>query len=133
MGKACVDDRTGDRAPDHGYGRNVLGHVTRVLGMLSPVGGTRSSMSSILACAHASRTRQVSRPRRWDLRKILEDLVCLGDEEAIQIVRGPGWRDRVESTGDAAFGLIDRLTNKDGNDCPVAAVLTSLTRTELAC
>ena len=55
----------------------------------------------------------------------------MGDEEAIQIVRGPGWRDRVESTGDAAFGLIDRLTNKDGNDCPVAAVLTNKDRASL--
>jgi uncharacterized protein YjbI with pentapeptide repeats len=65
------------------------------------------------------------------LAKSLRDLVCPGDDNAIHVVRGEGFRSRLLEAGDAAFGLIRELTNKDSEDCPVAASLTDADRAAL--
>lgn len=66
------------------------------------------------------------------LAKTLRNLVCSGDaDDAIHVVRGPGFRDRLQAAGVAASGLMDDLTNKDSKDCPVAASLTAADRANL--
>jgi hypothetical protein len=61
----------------------------------------------------------------------LKDLVCLGGDNAIYVLRGGPFHDRLRDAGAAASGLIDDLTNKDSKDCPVAAVLTDVDRAKL--
>jgi hypothetical protein len=65
------------------------------------------------------------------LAKVLEDLVCSGDDNAIHVVRGDGFHYRLQAAGAAASDLIDDLANKDSKDCPVAASLTDDDRTAL--
>ncbi len=55
------------------------------------------------------------------LAKVLKELVCSGDDEAVYVVRGLGFRRRLLAAGSAAFEVIDELTSKDGKNCPVAA------------
>jgi uncharacterized protein YjbI with pentapeptide repeats len=55
---------------------------------------------------------------------ILKELVCSDRDNAIPIVRGTGFQDRLLAAGPAAIDLIDDLMNKDTKDCPVSASLT---------
>jgi len=65
------------------------------------------------------------------LAKVLKELVCSGNDDAIHVARGPGFRRRLEAAGAAAIDLIGELTNKDSKDCPVSAALTSVDRARL--
>jgi uncharacterized protein YjbI with pentapeptide repeats len=65
------------------------------------------------------------------LAKILKDLVCSGDQDAIYVVRGGGFQSRLQAAGGAAITVIDDLMNKDSKDCPIAASLTDADRTAL--
>ena len=71
------------------------------------------------------------------LAKVLKQLVCSGGDEAIDIdeaihvLRGGGFQERLEAAGAAASGLIDDLMTKDSKDCPVAAALTDGDRANL--
>ena len=65
------------------------------------------------------------------LAKTLKDLVCSGSENNVYIVRGYGFRHRLQAAGAAASGLIDDLVNKDSKDCPVSAALTDADKAKL--
>ena len=65
------------------------------------------------------------------LAKVLTKLVCSGGGNAIYVLRGAGFHDRLKAAGAAGSGLIDDLTSKDSKDCPVAASLTDADRAEL--
>jgi uncharacterized protein YjbI with pentapeptide repeats len=54
----------------------------------------------------------------------LKAVVCSGGDNAIYVLRGVGFQDRLKAVGGAASDLISDLTNKDSKDCPVAAELT---------
>jgi len=64
------------------------------------------------------------------LAKALKELVCSGDD-AIYVVRGAGFQERLKAAGAAASSLIDDLTNKDSKDCPVSASLTDADKAKL--
>jgi hypothetical protein len=74
------------------------------------------------------------RGRRGLRHRTCEDveLVCSGGEDAIHVVRGPGFQSRLRVGGPAASGLIDDLTNKDSKDCPVSGALTDADRADLS-
>jgi uncharacterized protein YjbI with pentapeptide repeats len=65
------------------------------------------------------------------LSKVLKPLLCSGDDDAIQVMRGSAFRDRLLAARPTAPDLIDDLTNKDSKDCPVSAALTNADRTQL--
>ncbi|MBV9288380.1 MAG: pentapeptide repeat-containing protein [Hyphomicrobiales bacterium] len=65
------------------------------------------------------------------LADVLKRLVCSGGDEAIHVLRGTGFQFRLGAAGAAASDLIDNLTTKDANDCPVAAALTDADRAKL--
>jgi hypothetical protein len=65
------------------------------------------------------------------LAKTLKDLVCSGDGDAIFVVRGGGFQERLRSAGLAAIDLINDLTNKGSKDCPISAALTDADRAKL--
>jgi uncharacterized protein YjbI with pentapeptide repeats len=58
-------------------------------------------------------------------------LVCSGDDQALYIMRGEGFQQRLQAAGAAASGLIDKLANKDRKDCPVSASLTDADKAKL--
>ena len=62
----------------------------------------------------------------------LRGLVCSGGADAIYVVRGEGFQERLHDAGRAASELIEDLVNKDSKDCPVAAALTETDRANLA-
>jgi uncharacterized protein YjbI with pentapeptide repeats len=65
----------------------------------------------------------------------LKALVCSGGKSAIYVVRGLSREiigpSRLQAAGSAAIDLVDDLTNKDSNDCPVSAALTDADRGNL--
>jgi uncharacterized protein YjbI with pentapeptide repeats len=63
--------------------------------------------------------------------KTLKSLVCSGAEDAIFVVRGAGFQRRLKAAGPAALGLINDLTNKESQNCPVSASLTDTDRGKL--
>ena len=65
------------------------------------------------------------------LAKTLRDLVCLGSDDAIYVLRGAGFRDRLLAAHPPAPDLIDDLMNKESKDCPVSAALTGADRANL--
>ena len=65
------------------------------------------------------------------LAKTLKDLACSGDDDAIHLVRGSGFRAGLLAILPAAPDLIHDLTNKDSRDCPVGAALTDADRANL--
>jgi len=69
------------------------------------------------------------------LAKVLRDLVCSGDDDAIYVVRGagvlPAFQNRLEAAGPAAINLISDLMDKGSKDCPVAAALSDADRAKL--
>ncbi len=65
------------------------------------------------------------------LAKVLEELVCARDQNAIYVLRGRGFQSRLVDAGSAASGLIDEFMNKDTKTCPVAAALTDADRASL--
>ena len=65
------------------------------------------------------------------LAKTLKGLVCSGGDDAIHVVRGEGFRSRLQAAGAAASDLMDDLINKDSKACPVAASLTDADRAKL--
>jgi hypothetical protein len=65
------------------------------------------------------------------LAKVLNNLVCSGDEEAIHVVRGLGFQSRLSAAGVASIDLIDDLVNKDSKDCPASTSLTDAERAKL--
>jgi hypothetical protein len=65
------------------------------------------------------------------LTKVLEQLICSGDQDAIYVVRGRGFQFRLAAAGPAAIRLIDNLLNKDSKDCPLFAPLTDADRAKL--
>jgi hypothetical protein len=54
----------------------------------------------------------------------LEALVCSGGDQAIRILRGDGFQQRLQYVGISTADLIGDLTNKDSKDCPVSHALT---------
>jgi hypothetical protein len=54
--------------------------------------------------------------------------VFSGDDEAIHVVRGRGFQDRLGAAGDAASDLIGDLIDAASKDCPVAGALTDADR-----
>jgi hypothetical protein len=66
------------------------------------------------------------------LARVLRALGCSGRDDAIYVVRGLGFRQRLQDDDDdAASSLIDDIMNKDGKDCPVATALTDADRAKL--
>jgi hypothetical protein len=65
------------------------------------------------------------------LARFLKLFVCSGEEDAISILRGPGFANRLYDAGPAASDLIANLMNKDSKDCPVSAALTDDDRARL--
>jgi len=63
--------------------------------------------------------------------RTLKGLVCSGDDDAIDVLRGLGFQGRLRAAGAAASDLIDDLMSKDSKDCPVAASLTDADRAML--
>ncbi|HKI15625.1 MAG TPA: hypothetical protein VKA12_11600 [Roseiarcus sp.] len=90
----------------------------------------RTSFSRIRSSCRSS-ARVDEKTYAEALAKTLKELVCSGGDDAIYVVRGPGFRVRYARAGAAAVGLIDNLTNKDSKDCPVAAALTDGDRAKL--
>ena len=65
------------------------------------------------------------------LASALKELVCSGGDEAIHVVRGAGFQERLRAAGVAASNLIGDLTDKDSKDCSVSAALTDADRAKL--
>jgi uncharacterized protein YjbI with pentapeptide repeats len=65
------------------------------------------------------------------LARVLKDLICSGDDNAIYVLRGFAFQDRLKTAGVAATELIDDLMNKDSKNCPVAVALTDDDRARL--
>jgi hypothetical protein len=65
----------------------------------------------------------------------LKELVCSGGDEAVHVVRGIGFRQRLLAlarvASAAASDLIDELANKDSKKCLAAAELTDADRANL--
>ena len=62
---------------------------------------------------------------------VLKGLVCSGEDDAIYVARGEGFKAQLFVARTAATGLIDDLTNEDSKDCPVSASLTESDKTNL--
>ena len=61
----------------------------------------------------------------------LKALVCSGGKDAIYVLRGLGFRDRLAGTGPEAPALADFIMSKESRDCPVSALLTDADKAEL--
>jgi uncharacterized protein YjbI with pentapeptide repeats len=67
------------------------------------------------------------------LAKELAELVCLGGDNELYVIRGNGFESRIRSAAAGPEGqtLIDSLTNKDGKTCPISAKLTDTDKAQL--
>jgi uncharacterized protein YjbI with pentapeptide repeats len=65
------------------------------------------------------------------LTKTLKELVCSGGSDAVHVVRGKGFQNRLQDAGLAAASLVGNLTAKDSKDCPVSTMLSDADRANL--
>jgi hypothetical protein len=64
------------------------------------------------------------------LSRVLKELVCSGNDNAIHVLRGAGFLLNLEAAGATGIDLINDLTSKESKNCPVSAAMEEADRTK---